>query len=84
MTTLIAVLALLALAFSAYLVNSRLLGDRPTHNPVLDDLARDLDVERDPPAEAREGELAHQVLTGRIDSATYRREMSQLAHATAA
>lgn len=82
MTTLIGVALLLPLA---YTIVRRLFGHRPRQpvhrNPVLARLTRDLAADRDAAREAREGEFAHQLLGGRIDSATYREEMSDLTHA---
>jgi hypothetical protein len=81
MTTLIGVALLLPLA---YTIVRRLFGHaprQPVHrNPVLARLTQDLADDRDAGREAREGELAHQLLSGRIDSASYREEMSDLTH----
>ena len=82
MTTLIGA-ALLLLPF-AYTIVRRLFGHRPRQphrSPVLARLTRDLAADRDAAREAREGELAHLLVAGRIDSATYRGEMSDLTHA---
>lgn len=70
------------LVWLGYNVGRLLMSHGPTRNPVLARLTVDSD-DQDTAAEAREGEFARQLVAGRIDSATYRRGLSQLARASA-
>ena len=90
MTALIGAGLLLAWTYYAYRAARRLLAGDRTDNPVLDRLGRDVDLDLDltrlqgtaipdTAAEAREGELSRQVIIGRIDPASYQRQMNQLA-----
>ncbi len=82
MTILIGAVLLGMLLFGVYR-DFRGPAQQPGHNPVLHRLAGDFDAQSDPAGEAREVELAHQLITEGIDSATYCREMSELTHTSA-
>jgi hypothetical protein len=83
MATLIGTVVLLALLYYAYRTGRRrLLARPPTRGPLrerLDDpTPRGGLVWADTAGEARECELSRQLISGRIDSAAYRREMGEL------
>lgn len=81
MTTLIGWAILIWLAYE---VGRLVLGAGRTRNPVLSRLNLDTDDLMDMPGEeALERELTRQLFAGRVDPATYRCELSRLAHGSA-
>lgn len=77
-------LALLMGVVAVYAVGFSSPGQPITRNPVLARLARQLDAKPDTADEAREVELTHRLIAGRIDSDTYCRAMSALSREIAA
>jgi hypothetical protein len=86
MATLIGIVLLLVFAYHAYGTVRRFLAEPPAadtapeHRALREDLGAGLDT-GDDPAEAREAELASELLAGEIDPATYRNQMAELAQA---
>ena len=84
MATLIGTVVLLALLYYAYRAGRRRLVARPRTRGSLRDRLDDPTprgglVWAETASEARECELSRQLISGRIDSAAYRREMGELA-----
>lgn len=85
MATLVDTAFLLVLLYYAYRAGLRLLDDDRTRHQLEGWPAHDRSRDRlpnrapDTPAETRERELSRQLISGRIGSAAYRREMGELA-----